>query len=99
MGSVVNPVSYENITAKWHKEDPSTTEKLKGLGQDVISQAQGEALAKKLDCVKYIECSAKTGENLKTVFDEAVKAVLFGKTKKKSGCPLPKITIRKTKNL
>eukprot|EP01092_Planopodium_desertum_P002957 TRINITY_DN1502_c1_g2_i1.p1 TRINITY_DN1502_c1_g2~~TRINITY_DN1502_c1_g2_i1.p1 ORF type:complete len:205 (-),score=59.61 TRINITY_DN1502_c1_g2_i1:73-660(-) len=107
--SVVNPVSFENITAKWHKEvihycpnvplilvgtkmdlreDPDTKEKLKGLGQDPISPAQGDSLAKKLSCVKYIECSAKTGENLKTVFDEAVKAVLFGTKQKKKMCTL-----------
>ena len=46
---------------------------------------KGAELAKKIKAVKYLECSAKTGESLKHVFDEAVKAVLFA-PKKKKGC-------------
>lgn len=65
------------------RSDPSTLEKLKASGQQPISTEQGQELAKKIKAVKYLECSAKTGENLKTVFDEAVKAVLFAPKKKK----------------
>ena len=45
--------------------------------------SKGHELAKKIKAIKYLECSAKTGENLKTVFDEAVKAVLFAPKKRK----------------
>lgn len=65
------------------RNDPSTLEKLKSLGQSPISVEQGTDLAKKIKAVKYLECSAKTGENLKTVFDEAVKAVLFAPKRRK----------------
>merc|ERR1712232_289129 len=96
--SVTNPVSFENVTSKWHPEvvhfcpsvpqilvgtkldlraDAGTLDKLKSLGQQPIPADQGHELAKKIKAIKYLECSAKTGENLKTVFDEAVKAVLF----------------------
>eukprot|EP01114_Cavostelium_apophysatum_P020579 TRINITY_DN693_c0_g1_i1.p1 TRINITY_DN693_c0_g1~~TRINITY_DN693_c0_g1_i1.p1 ORF type:complete len:208 (-),score=23.46 TRINITY_DN693_c0_g1_i1:187-789(-) len=51
-----------------------------------ISFEQGWDLAKKIGAVKYLECSAKTTENLKEVFDEAVKAVLFKSTKKQKKC-------------
>jgi len=61
------------------RSDEKTISKLKEGGQQPISQEQGEDLAKKLKAVKFIECSAFTGHNLKLVFDEAVKAVLFGK--------------------
>ncbi|KAL6041495.1 RHOG protein [Balamuthia mandrillaris] len=102
--SVVNPVSFENVTAKWYPEivhfcpdvplilvgtksdlrnDESTLNKLKSQGQNPISQAQGEELAKKLKAIRFIECSAYTGDNLKAVFDEAVKSVLFQKKKKR----------------
>mmetsp|Transcript_6253 Transcript_6253/g.20408 ORF Transcript_6253/g.20408 Transcript_6253/m.20408 type:complete len:193 (-) Transcript_6253:98-676(-) len=107
--SVVNPVSYENISAKWYpevmhfcpevpqllvgtkldlREEAGTLEKLKAAGQKPISTAQGEELAKKIKAIKYMECSAKTGESLKSVFDEAVKAVLFMPKKKGGKCTL-----------
>jgi len=102
--SLVNPVSFENVSAKWFPEvmhfcpdvpqilvgtkldarsDQPTIERLKSQGQKPISTDQGNELARKIKAVKYMECSAKSGENLKSVFDEAVKAVLFQKRRKR----------------
>jgi len=108
--SVVNPVSFENVSAKWYPEvmhfcpevpqilvgtkldirnDAPTLEKLKSQGQKPIPTEQGHDLARRIKAVKYMECSAKTTENLKSVFDEAVKAVLFlANKKKRKGCVL-----------
>jgi len=104
--SVVSPVSYENITAKWYPElmhfcpevpqilvgtktdlrrDSSVVEKLKSQGQNPLTSEQGQDLARKIKAEKYLECSAKTTENLKTVFDEAVKAVLLKRKRKNKG--------------
>jgi cell division control protein 42 len=40
-------------------------------------------LANEVGAVRYIECSALNGYNLKTVFDEAIKAVIIKQTGKK----------------
>ena len=107
--SVVNPVSYENVTAKWYPEvvhfcpdvpqilvgtkldlrdDPVIREKLASQNGEPVNTEMGIELAKKIKAIKYMECSAKTSQGLKAVFDEAVKAVLFAKPKKKGGCML-----------
>lgn len=44
-----------------------------------ISRSQGESLREELKGAKYLECSAKTQEGLKQVFDEAIKCVLVNR--------------------
>ncbi|CAN1338090.1 Rac-like GTP-binding protein ARAC7 [Linum perenne] len=42
----------------------------------VITTAQGEELRKQIGAAAYIECSSKTQQNVKAVFDTAIKVVL-----------------------
>ena len=49
----------------------------------LVSSIHGHALARDVDAAKYLECSAQTQENLTSVFEEAVRAVLYPKAKKK----------------
>jgi small GTP-binding protein len=65
------------------RKDEAVVDKLKASGQQPISTAQGQELAKKIKAFKYLECSARTQDNLKTVFDEAIKAALFVPRRKK----------------
>jgi len=67
------------------RKDESVIDKLKSSGQTPVTTEMGEQLAKKIKAIKYLECSAKTGESLKSVFDEAVKSVLFSNNKKGGG--------------
>ena len=68
------------------REDKVTKDKLEEESMSPITYPQGLAMAKDVGAVKYLECSALTQKGLKTVFDEAIRAVL---------CPVPKITKKK----
>jgi Ras-related C3 botulinum toxin substrate 1 len=50
-----------------------------------IQKSQGAAMAKSLGAVKYMECSAKTQEGLKNVFEEAIRVALDSPTPEKEG--------------
>ncbi|XP_063443757.1 ras-related C3 botulinum toxin substrate 2-like [Mytilus trossulus] len=51
--------------------------------KSVVLYNQGLAMANKMECVKYVECSAKTQKGVKDVFDQAIKAVLVPTKPKK----------------
>lgn len=63
-------------TKKDLRDNVETKEKLEQQKMAPVSYAQGLALAKGISAVKYLECSALTQQGLKTVFDEAIRAVL-----------------------
>jgi len=64
------------------REDPNTIEKLKQRRMAPIQYSQGVAMCKDTNAVKYLECSALTQKGLKTVFDEAIRAVTNPSTDK-----------------
>ena len=51
-----------------------------------ITKAEGDQLAKEIKATCYMETSAKTGEGIQEVFQEAVKAAMVDR-KTDPGCP------------
>ncbi|KAL9642932.1 hypothetical protein ABK040_010625 [Willaertia magna] len=76
------------------KSDEDFVKRMREKGTRVVEYREGVEMAKKLGFHTYVECSSKTGENLKRVFDEAIRVSLYGsKTsssskKQSSGCHL-----------
>lgn len=58
------------------RDDRETLEKLREKKMSPISFPQGLGMMKEISAIKYLECSALTQKGLKTVFDEAIRAVL-----------------------
>ena len=67
------------------RDDKDTIERLRDKKLAPITYPQGLAMAREIGSVKYLECSALTQRGLKTVFDEAIRAVLCPPPVKKPG--------------
>ncbi|KAM0934565.1 putative small GTP-binding protein [Dioscorea sansibarensis] len=89
--SLISKPSFENVSKKWIAElrhyAPTVPVVLVGTKLDkqflmdhpgacTISAEQGEELKRQIGATAYIECSSKTQQNVKNVFDSAIKAVI-----------------------
>jgi Ras-related C3 botulinum toxin substrate 1 len=72
------------------RDDTEVIQKLKEKKTSPISYHQACQMQKEIAAVKYLECSALTQKGLKTVFDEAIRAVLCPEkpSKKKKPCDI-----------
>lgn len=66
------------------RNDPKTIEELKKQQQAPVTYEEGVAVAQKIGAYKYLECSARSGEGVKEVFDHATRAALTVRIKKRS---------------
>ncbi len=83
--SIDNKLSYKNIHAKWIPELKNFSSKtpiiLVGTKSDLriegspefVTEIEGETLKSMIGAKCFIECSAKTSENISRVFEEAVR--------------------------
>eukprot|EP01106_Pelomyxa_sp_JSP_P012671 TRINITY_DN3564_c0_g1_i2.p1 TRINITY_DN3564_c0_g1~~TRINITY_DN3564_c0_g1_i2.p1 ORF type:complete len:190 (-),score=41.43 TRINITY_DN3564_c0_g1_i2:71-640(-) len=96
-----NRISYDNVRAKWFPEVthfcPAVPRilvctkcdmraKAMQKGGDAVSAEEGRQLAHTIRAANYFDCSAKTKENLKAVFDEAVRAVIRLPDRRRKRC-------------
>ena len=58
------------------RQDEKIIPELKTKGLQMNTYAEGELMMKKIGAVNYLECSAKTLEGIKTVFDGATRAAI-----------------------
>jgi len=49
-----------------------------------VSQEEGRAIAQTIGAYKYMECSARCEEGVKEVFEDATRAAIIPKERKKS---------------
>ncbi|KAK9368473.1 small GTPase superfamily [Lipomyces kononenkoae] len=69
------------------RNDSKTIEELQKTSQRPVSTEEGEAVAQKIGAIKYLECSARTHEGVRAVFEHATRAALLERTKtKRSKC-------------
>ncbi|KAK9449909.1 small gtpase-binding protein [Limtongia smithiae] len=71
------------------RNDPKTIEELNKTSQRPVSAEEGQAVAQKIGAAKYLECSARTQEGVREVFEHATRAALqerSSKSKKSSKC-------------
>jgi Ras-related C3 botulinum toxin substrate 1 len=66
------------------RNDVSILQQLKRKNMEPINYQMGQQLAKDINAVKYMECSAFTQKGLKEVFEEGIRAVITPQKKKVS---------------
>jgi len=67
------------------RNDPHTIATLKQINQVPVPHQKAMQVAADITAFQYIECSAKTKENVREVFETATRAALMSKKKKSGG--------------
>ena len=68
------------------RNDNNTIRELAKMKQEPVRSEQGRLMAEKINAFGYLECSAKTKEGVREVFEMATRAALQVKKKKKKPC-------------
>lgn len=74
------------------RDDPATIDRLATRGESPVSFEEGEALARQIGAVGYLECSAWSGKGVQQVLQAALRAALDVQarppSRAKKGCAL-----------
>ncbi|KAI8976277.1 small GTPase-binding protein [Pilobolus umbonatus] len=66
--------------------DTSRTEELRRTSQRLVTSDEAIGVARKINAFKYLECSAKTGEGVHTVFETCARATMKKGSSRKHHC-------------
>jgi len=58
------------------RNDPNTIKDLNKVKQEPVRPEEGRAMAEKINAFAYLECSAKSKEGVREVFETATRAAL-----------------------
>lgn len=70
------------------RSDENTKRELLKMNQAPLKNDEGKRMAENISAVTYLECSAKTKEGVREVFEQATRAALMVRKKKKGKCVL-----------
>ena len=70
------------------RNDETTRRELAKMKQDAVRFDQGKQMAETIGAYAYLECSAKSKDGVREVFETATRAALQVKKKKKKTCKL-----------
>ena len=70
------------------RSDDATRRELAKMKQEPVKMEDGKGMAERISAFAYLECSAKTKEGVREVFENATRAALQVKKKKKRKCRL-----------
>jgi len=68
------------------RSDARTIEALHRQNQRPISVEEGQQMAARIGAYNYLECSARTGEGVREVFEHATRAALLNVKKRRRHC-------------
>jgi len=70
------------------RHHPATIAELQKMSMSPVSHKEAKDCAERIQAYAYLECSAKTKDNVQEVFEEATRAALAHKAKKGGKCAL-----------
>jgi Ras family protein A len=70
------------------RHDETTKRELMKMKQEPVRPEEGKGVAEKISAFAYLECSAKTKDGVRQVFETATRAALQTKKKRKGACML-----------
>lgn len=70
------------------RNDQATIHELNKMKQEPVKAGEGQSMAEKINAFGYLECSAKSKDGVREVFETATRAALQVKKKKKGKCLL-----------